>query len=89
MNLTSPAHQAGGNLETGFLVEVEPSRRPDFWMAPEIGSRWSFNVCKEDDAAAASGGTRLNLRYHWDRAEAGGFLDAKTNIPRSGSRLVE
>ena len=25
----------GGNLETGFLVEVEPSRRPDFWMAPE------------------------------------------------------
>ena len=81
MNLTSPAHHMGGNLETGFLVDVPTPRRPDFWMAPEDREPVTFQLCKEDDAAAASGGTRLNLRYHWDRAQAEAYWDAKSESP--------
>jgi len=81
VNLTSPAHQMGGNLETGFLVDVPTPRRPDFWMTPEDREPVTFYVCKEDDAAATSGGTRLNLRYHWDRAQAEAFWDAKNESP--------
>ena len=32
VNLTGPAHHKGGNLETGFFVELEPARRPDWWL---------------------------------------------------------
>jgi hypothetical protein len=80
-NLTSPAHQAKGNFETGFLVEVPTPRRPDFWMTPEDREPTAFQVRKEDDAAAASSGTRLNLRYHWDWARAEALWDAKDESP--------
>ena len=34
-NLTNPAHRSGGNLETGFLVELDPARRPDWWLTTD------------------------------------------------------
>lgn len=80
-NLTSPAHQ-GQNLETGFLVEVEPPRRPDFWLIADQRAPQEFQVRTEDEDAAKSGGTRLNLRYHWDRSIAEAFWDGPGTSPQ-------
>lgn len=80
-NLTSPGHSIGGNVETGFLVDMTPPRRPEFWMSPHDRRPTEFKVRKEDDASAASGGTRLNLRYHWDRAEAEAYWDGTATSP--------
>ena len=80
-NLTSAAHQTGGNVETGFLVDMTPPRQPEFWMSPHDRRPAEFQVRREDDASAASGGTRLNLRYHWDRAAAEVFWDSPTHPP--------
>jgi hypothetical protein len=81
VNLTSAAHQAGGNVETGFLVDCTPSRRPDFWMSVDGRVPMDFQVRKEDEASAASGGTRLNLRFHWDLNKVEGFWDAPNSSP--------
>jgi hypothetical protein len=80
-NLTRAAHQLGGNVETGFLVDLVPSRRPDFWMKLDGQVPTAFQVRTEDEASAASGGTRLNLRYHWDRNQAEAFWDAPNTSP--------
>lgn len=81
-NLTSPAHRAGGNVETGFLVVNVPLRRPDFWLTPEQRKPAEFVVRKEDEASASSDGTRLNLRYHWDKSRAELYWDAPSPSPR-------
>jgi hypothetical protein len=80
-NLTTAAHQRGGNVETGFLVEVKPPRRPDFWLTPEERQPVRFHAQREDEGAAASGGTRLNLRYHWDRKVAEAWWDGRSESP--------
>ena len=80
-NLTSPAHRTGGNVETGFLVDMVPPRRPDFWLTPDQCKPSEFLVRKEDEASAASGGTRLNLRYHWDQSRAEVYWDASGTSP--------
>lgn len=80
-NLTSSAHQSGGNVETGFLVDMIPPRRPNFWMLPDHRKPGEYQVRSEDEAAAASGGTRLNLRYHWDKERAELFWDAPGAAP--------
>lgn len=80
-NLTSAAHQTGGNVETGFLVDMTPPQRPEFWMSTDDRRPTEFKVRREDDASATSGGTRLNLRYHWDRVAAEVFWDAPGESP--------
>ncbi len=81
-NLTSPAHRSGGNLESGFLVDVELSHRPSFWLAPDKSRPRDFLAMTEGDSVAASGGTRLNLRYHWDSSVAELFWDAPNASPK-------
>lgn len=80
-NLTAAAHQTGGNVETGFLIDLIPPRRPDFWLTADDRRPAEFHVRTEDEASAASGGTRLNLRYHWDRSVAEAFWDAPGESP--------
>ncbi len=80
-NLTSAAHQAGGNAETGFLVDLVPSRKPEFWLSTDDRRPTEFQTRKEDEPSAASGGTCLNLRYHWDRSLAEVFWDGSNESP--------
>lgn len=80
-NLTRAAHQSDGNVESGFLVEVETPRRPEFWLEPEPRKPTVFLPQTEDDRPAASGGSRLNVRYAWDDNAASVFWDADAPAP--------
>lgn len=75
VNLTRAAHQTGGNLETGFLVEVEPGRRPEWWLDADVPRPRTFEARSEDEGIAASGGTRLSLRYWWNKDIAEAYWD--------------
>jgi hypothetical protein len=80
-NMTAPAHQTGGNVETGLLVDIPPARRPEFWLLPEERSPGEFDLRTEYEQPAACGGTPMNLRYHWDRAYAEAFWDTPGAAP--------
>lgn len=75
VNLTSAAHQKSGNLETGFLVEVSPARRPDWWLLADSTRPRVFDQQREDEGASTSGGTRLSIRFQWNALEAHAFWD--------------
>lgn len=81
-NLTTAAHEGGGNLESGFLVEVEPARRPEWWTVPDERRPQSFEVHTEDEGTPARGGTRLSLRYWWDKGTAEVFWDDGSDSPK-------
>jgi len=52
VNLTVSAHQSGGNLETGFLVEVEPLHRPNWWLQTDERQPAGFEIRSEDEGTA-------------------------------------
>ncbi len=81
VNLTSAAHQFGGNVESGFLVDLIPSRRPEFWQSPDDHKPTEFRVQTEDEGRIGGGGSRLVLRYHWDSNCAEAFWDDSTVSP--------
>ena len=83
-NLTVPAHHTGGNLETGFVVEVAPQRRPEWWLEADMSRPRGFESREEDEGTAASGGTRLALRFHWNTTEAEVFWDDSSESPLLG-----
>lgn len=74
-NLTSAAHQhPGGNFETGMLIQVEPPRRPTWWLevAPLAAPRFA---APEPEGAIADRGSQLLLRFWWGRAHVQAFWD--------------
>lgn len=65
-NLTAPGHSGqGGNLETGVLVQVDPDRRPDFWLQPlkKDPSKFEPQVAEEDSALEDV--LPVQVRYDW------------------------
>ena len=80
-NLTSAAHQARGNVETGFLVQTDPPRAPESWLTPEEEPPTAFETPQGEADAATAGGCPLNLRYHWDQSRAEAFWDASGGSP--------
>jgi hypothetical protein len=81
VNLTKPAHQRGGNWETGLLVEIECPRAPDFWLVLEDERPPVFEHSDETEPAKA-GGTPLILRYRWDQHQAEAYWEAKEPSPK-------
>jgi len=81
-NLTRAAHQTGGNLETGFLVEVKPSRRPEWWLEIEGPRPKIFEPRSEDEGTASSSGTRLSIRFSWNTGSAQAYWDDAAPVPR-------
>jgi hypothetical protein len=75
VNLTGPAHRRGGNLETGFLVEIDSPRRPDWWMECDGSKPTIYDPPGEDEGAVSNSGTRLSLRYWWDSKRAKAYWD--------------
>jgi hypothetical protein len=80
-NLTRAAHQIGGNLETGFLVEVEPSQRPEWWLDVEGPRPNTFEPSSKDEGTASSGGTRLSIRFSWNTGSAAAYWDDAAPSP--------
>jgi hypothetical protein len=75
VNLTRAAHQRGGNVETGFLVEVDPPRRPDWWLVPDERRPKSYAPRSEDEGTSSSGGTRLSIVFRWNSRTAEAYWD--------------
>jgi hypothetical protein len=75
VNLTGPAHRRGGNLETGFLVELDPPRRPDWWMERDGSKPTIYKPHGEDEGAVSNSGSRLSLRYWWDSKRVEAYWD--------------
>jgi hypothetical protein len=71
INLTWPAHQPGGNVESALIIECVPDHELDFWLLPELSTPARFVDPKppEDDAATGRG-SPLVIRYHWRRGVA-------------------
>lgn len=80
-NLTKAAFSGSKNVETGFLIDTIPPRRPEFWMVPDDRPRTSFVAQGEDEGPMKSGGTRLRLRFHWGTALAEVYWDDKHPSP--------
>jgi hypothetical protein len=88
-NLTTPGCRIagqGGNQETGFLVEVTPGSRPDWWLTTETRRPSAFAPREEDEGAASSGGTSLVLRYRWDVHEASALWSGEQVSPELSVR---
>jgi hypothetical protein len=81
VNLTRPAHENGGNLETGIFVEVTPPRAPDFWMEPDGQKAPRFTPARQEGEAVSQAGARLLLRYHWRAKRMEAFWDDKNPSP--------
>lgn len=81
-NLTTPGHEAGGNVENAFLVEVELRRKPTGWLIPEEQPTRTFAEPDESEDRVTDGGTRLALRFDWRDKTAHAHWDAKEPSPR-------
>lgn len=82
VNLTSPAHRPGGNLETGFLVELSPTRRPDWWLMADSSRPREYKPCLENEGNTASGGTKLSVRFWWNTMAAEVYWDDSSLSPK-------
>lgn len=81
VNLTTPAHQEGGNDEAGILVELEPPRRPDFWLELDERVPREFAPKGPGEEAATAGGTDLQVRFDWSTHAAEAYWGASMTSP--------
>ena len=73
-NLTESAHNSKSNMESGFLVEVINRDTPEFWLEKEEpDKKYSFVEQPENEEEAATVGSRLMIRYDWDKKKASAF----------------
>ena len=86
VNLTTPAHRPGGNLETGFLVELSPPRRPDWWLIADTSRPREYNPCLEDEGNTTIGGSKLSVRFWWNVSEAKAYWDDSSMSPNLSIR---
>lgn len=75
VNLTTPAHQSGGNVESALLVDLRPSRRPSFWLEPDESRPKDFGRDLSGEDAVTSQGSRLGIRYSWEPPLAEAYWD--------------
>ena len=82
VNLTTAAHQNGGNVETGYLIDRFPDKAPDYWLIADESKPAAFMVAKEDDPSKSAGVTHLVLKYHWDTEKAEVFWNHQKVSPK-------
>lgn len=80
-NLTRSAHQHGGNFETGILVDVPVSRRPEFWLQLEETVPTEFAQSVKGESGVCSAGSKLSITFHWDRNQADAFWVGTQDSP--------
>jgi hypothetical protein len=84
VNLTREAHQSGGNMECGFLVERELHGipRPTFLIDTDTRKPVAFTASKDLLEEAETVLTHLTLRYNWSRHRAQAHWARKQPSPR-------
>ncbi len=80
-NLTLPGHSGVNNIEAGFLVQVSPASRLDWWLEPDERQPAVFKHESEADTSATGGGTPLRLRFDWNTHVADAFWDDDARSP--------
>lgn len=80
-NMTTAAHQNGGNMECGFLVErtIKPGEKPDFWLKEFKGNTECSAPPPEEEPLGNSDLNRLAVRYDWSTGDAEAFWDQGGN----------
>jgi hypothetical protein len=81
VNLTTAAHSKGGNFETGFVVERELLRAPDWWLSVETTKPSEFLAMAEDEGLSQGPGAALVIRYSWDAGSAHAFWSRREASP--------
>jgi hypothetical protein len=82
VNLTTSAHGRGGNLETGFLVELSPPRRPDWWLIADTSRPREYKPSVENEGNATNSGTKLSIRFWWNTTTADIYWDDSSSSPK-------
>lgn len=80
VNLTSPAFNPGGNVESGFFVETA-AKHPKWWLEVDKTVPATFMHRKEDEGLPQGNGYKLSLRYDWQSEICSAFWDTKTPSP--------
>ncbi len=93
-NLTAPGHSgAGGNIESGVLVQVEPDSRPDFWLKAESKRPLSFQPRDPDDTVDVDAVLPVQVRFSWKTGVAeirwDGVSDVALELRGTGPVIVE
>ena len=82
VNLTNAAHMKGGNVESGFLIELKRSPGTGFWLELDDSPDRNGFEEPESEKAPNSAGTPLNLRYDWISGKASAFWDLESDSPQ-------
>lgn len=88
VNLTTAAHQAGGNFETAFLIQKEHGQGevPGWWLAADREPPPRFELEGESDQARQGPGTALCVRYSWESGQAAVLWQGTGPSPRLSIR---
>jgi hypothetical protein len=80
-NLTSPGHSGqGGNVEVGFLVQIDPARRPDFWLKAERRKPEQFEAAAAEVGDEPDSDLPVQVRFSWKTGEAYGRWDGASPV---------
>lgn len=82
VNLTGAAHSRGGNFETGFLLETDPGRVPDWWMTPVREKPPYFQEELEAEGSSVKSGIPLLIRFDWSRLAGEALWDGTEASPQ-------
>ena len=81
VNLTNAGFGRSGNVESGFLVEIEGKRKSDWWLEVDARRPGGFSIKSEADGLAVGPGINLVLRFNWSEGIARAFWDASGRSP--------
>lgn len=77
VNLSRPAHQENGNIESAILLQADTPRAPQFWLDLDKKKPKEFTdpVDLDGDQAASTAGSRLAIRFDWAISTAAAYWD--------------
>jgi hypothetical protein len=65
-----------------LMCELEPPRRPDWWLLADQSRPRDFDARTEDEGNTTTGGTRLSVRFSWNTKQAEAYWDDPHQSPK-------
>lgn len=93
-NLTTPAHQRGGNFEASFVIERQEKGALEAWLELDQKRPRSFSAPETDDESSLDGSLPLDISFDWTTGRGEAVWRGKSDSPRlqvesAGSVLFE